>query len=257
MMRHDWGRTAPRPGSAPPPFIMFPKARQRPGTDRAHCARHRRAARRGGVRAGGRDRSQRRHPRIRARGIPLFNIITRTGGPASPSSAPTTGRLPETSPAICSTASRCTIIVLDGTPASAPAASGSCGFEDALAKHPASRCDAAPRRLPARRRPRGVSRRQGSMAGRGRLCYLPTTSWRLPGLDASIQAGSGPAGWSASTPSPGGGRGDRQRGACSPPPTSTPGMSEIATEAAVRHLRGEAIAGDHAAGPGGRCHELR
>ena len=116
------------------------------------------------------------------------------------------------------------------------------GFQDALAEHPGIKVRLlAARRLPARRRPRRLPRRAGINGRASTRCCAPTTPWRsacwtrssrtraqrplvvgvnaIPEAVAAIAAGRmlATADFDAMT------------------------MSEIATEAAVRHLRGEAI----------------
>ena len=199
-------------------------ARQRAGADRADRARHRGAARRGGVRAGGRDRGQRRHPRLRAAGIPLFNIITRTTAGRRVTFVGSDdralarniarylfGKLPR----------RSTIIILEGTPASATSRERLMGFQDALAEHPGINVRCSLRGDYQRDVAREVFLAPRINGRAWTRCYAPTTSWRSACWMRSLRTRAAGRWWSASTPSPRRSRRSRP-GGCSPPPTSTP-----------------------------------
>ena len=180
-----------------------------------------------------------------AAGIPLFNIITRTTAGRRDHlrrlGRPRAGD--ETSRAICSASFRAAARSSSSKarPPPRPAANGCWDSRTRWPSIPPSTCELAARRLPARHRPRRVSRAPGINGRASTPCCAPTTSWRS-------------ACWMRSMPNPG--RGPLVVGVNAIPEAvaaiaagrmlatadfNAMAMSEIATEAAVRHLRGEAI----------------
>ena len=146
------------------------------------------------------------------------------GGPArSPSSAPTTGRWPETSRAICSASfapqhdhhprrhAR-----LRHQPRTAAGLPGRAG----RASRP-STCEARCAAITSATSPATCFCAPGISGRAWTPCCAPTTSWRSACWMRSMRTRAADRWWSASTPSPRRSPPSR-RGGCSPPPTSTP-----------------------------------
>ncbi len=159
-----------------------------------------------------------------AAGIPLLNIITRTTagrritfvGSDDRALARNIGRY-----LFGKLSRRSTIIVLEGTPASATSRERLLGFQDALAEHPAVNVRVSLRGDYQRGIARDVFLRTRDQWPGVAPCCAPTTSWRSAWWMRSMPTRATDRWWSASTPFP------RQspplpRDRCWPPPTSTP-----------------------------------
>ena len=162
---------------------------------------------------------------------------------ASPSSAPTTARWPETSPAICSAscraAARSSFSKARRPPP--PAASGSWAFRTRWPSIPASMCEARSAAITSATSPATYfSRAKDQWPGVDAvLCANDVMALGvLDALDANAE--QRPAGGRRQR-HPRGGRRHRGGRMLATADFNAMAMSEIATEAAVRHLRGETI----------------
>ena len=201
------------------------QARQRAGADRADRARHRGAARRGGVRAGGRDRGQRRHPGLR-RGehSAVQHHHPHHGGPAR--------HLRRLRRPGAGAEHRALSVRQAAAPRHDHHSRRHAGFRDqpraaAWASRtrwpsiPASMCEARCAAITSATSPATCSSAPRINGRAWTRCCAPTTSWRSACWMRSMRTRAAGRWWSASTPSPRRSRPSR-RGGCSPPPTSTP-----------------------------------
>ena len=176
--------------------------------------------------------------------IPLFNIITRTTAGRRVTFVGSDDRALARNIArylFGKLSRRSTIIILEGTPASATSRERLLGFQDALAEHPGIKVRARCAATTSATSPATCFCAPGISGRASTRCCAPTTSWRS-------------ACWMRSMRNPG--RGPLVVGVNAIPEAvaaiaagrmlatadfNAMAMSEIATEAAVRHLRGEAI----------------
>ena len=159
-----------------------------------------------------------------AAGIPLFNIVTRTTAGRRITFVGSDDRALARNIArylFGKLSRRSTIIILEGTPASATSRERLLGFQDALAEHPAINVRASLRGDYQREVAREYFSAPGSNGRVSTPCCAPMTSWRSACWMRSMQTPAPDLSWSASTPFPRRSPPSR-RGGCWPPPISTP-----------------------------------